>query len=275
MPKKTIEFTKMQGAGNDFIIIEAKKGLNYASLAKKVCDRTAGIGADGLLVLDRSKTEDFKLQIFNADGSQAEMCGNGARCLAAYIAQDRKLRARLFSIETKAGRIYAQAQGERALVQLSHPTGYTPDITIPAEGRDLQLHFIDTGVPHAVIFVADIEKIDVNAIGRFIRYHERFAPRGTNVNFVEQMEEDLVAVRTYERGVEGETKACGTGSVASAIIAYLQSHPGITERRQARMRVLTVSGEILQITFDLKDQAMTNVWLKGSAKFIAEGKFFW
>ena len=272
---KKIKFIKMAGAGNDFIMIDAKKGLNYKSLTKKVCDRTNGIGADGLIVLDKSKKkQDYRMRIINADGSEAEMCGNGARCLAAYIVETKKPKKKLFSMETLAGEVLGEAKGEVANIRLSEPTDHKKDIKLKVNGRNLTVQYIDTGVPHAIIFVDDVENIDVKKIGEIIRYHTKFKPRGTNVNFVSFDKKDLVNARTYERGVEDETKACGTGSVACALIAYLQTHPDVTDKKGARMRVRTRGGEILQVTFDLIDGRITNVWLKGSAKFICKGEYY-
>lgn len=267
----------MAGAGNDFLVIEANKSLDYKKLALNACHRTNGIGADGILILDKSKTADYRMRIINADGSEAEMCGNGARCLAAYIARYKKPTKKLFSIETLAGLILGDAKGETARVRLSDPTDYQPNISINLNDKAIYVHYIDTGVPHTIVYVHGLANIAVNNIGALIRNHKTFKPRGTNVNFVEQMDENCVAVRTYERGVEGETRACGTGSVAAAIISYLQSHPGTLQRDQknALMNVLTQSGETLEVTFDIAAQKMANIWLKGSAKFIAQGKYFY
>lgn len=274
--KKPIPFTKMVGAGNDFLVIEANKALDYKKLALKACHRSDGVGADGILVLDKSKTSDYRMRIINADGSEAEMCGNGARCIATYIVNRKKPAKKLFSIETLAGEILGEAKGEVARVRLSEPADYRPGIALNLNGKEIHVHYIDTGVPHTIVYVNGLAAIDVNKIGPTIRYHKTFAPRGTNVNFVEQTDKDLVAVRTYERGVEAETRACGTGSVASAIVSYLQSNPGTLQRDQkkALMNVLTQSGETLEVTFDIVAQKITNVWLKGSAKFIAEGSYF-
>ncbi len=271
---KIIRFTKMAGAGNDFIVIDAAPGLNYKKLAMKACDRTNGVGADGLLILDKSAKADYKMRIINPDGSEAEMCGNGARCMAAYIACNKNLGKKLFTMETLAGLISAEASGEAARIQFSPPSGYTPEMTIDVNNRTLHVSYIDTGVPHAVVFVDGLEGIDVAAIGRVIRYHDRFKPRGTNVDFVEQVNEDLVSARTYERGVEDETKACGTGSVAAAIVAYLRANPDAREKKAARMNVRTASGEVLEVTFDIKGGEAANVWLKGSANFIARGEYY-
>ncbi len=267
----------MVGAGNDFIVIEANKSLDYKKLALKACHRTSGIGADGILVLEKSKTADYRMRIINADGSEAEMCGNGARCIATYIVQNKKPAKKLFSIETLAGTILGEAKGEIARVRLSEPNDYRPNIALDLNGKTIHVHYIDTGVPHTIVYVNDLGGIDVNKIGPAIRYHKTFAPRGTNANFVEQIDKNLVAVRTYERGVESETRACGTGSVAAAIVSYLQANPGTLQRDQkkALMNVLTQSGETLEVTFDIIAQKITNVWLKGSAKFIACGEYFY
>lgn len=274
--KKNIKFTKLVGAGNDFLVIDAQKGLDYKKLALKACHRSDGVGADGILILDKSKTSDYRMRIINADGSEAEMCGNGARCIATYIVNRKKPTKKLFSIETLAGEILGEAKGEIARVRLSEPNDYRPGIPLTLNGKEIHVHYIDTGVPHTIVYVNGLAGIDVNKIGPTIRYHKTFAPRGTNVNFVEQKSKELVAVRTYERGVEAETRACGTGSVAAAIVSYLQANPGTLQRDQKKavMNVLTQSGETLEVTFDINAQKITNVWLKGSAKFIADGNYF-
>ena len=177
-------------------------------------------------------------------------------------------------METLAGTILAEAKGETARVRLSDPKDYQSDIKIKVNGRSLNVGYVDTGVPHTVIFVEGLQEIDVNSLGRMIRTHERFKPRGTNVNFVEQLDRDLVELRTYERGVEAETLACGTGSVASGLIGFLNSHPEIRTQKAASMKVKTKSGEVLDITFDLQDGTITNVRLKGSARFIAKGEYY-
>lgn len=193
----------MSGAGNDFLIINAQSGLNYQKLAVAICDRTTGIGADGLLILDSSRNADFRMRIINADGSEAEMCGNGIRCLAAYITANRAPNKDLFSIETLAGQILAQQKGKKITVRLSDPHDYRPEVRLQIQGRPLTLQFINTGVPHAVVFVNGLAGMAVNAIGPLIRHDKAFAPRGTNVNFVEEITPDTISVRTYERGVEG------------------------------------------------------------------------
>lgn len=273
---KNVHFTKMAGAGNDFIVIDAPKTkIDLKKLTQKSCDRSNGLGADGVVVLDKSKTSDYKMRIINADGSEAEMCGNGARCLAAYIVATRNPKKKLFSVETLAGEILAEAKGEVANVRLSPPKDYRASVIVDVNNRPLTVSYIDTGVPHTIVFVNGLEGVDVFTLGKIIRNHEAFKPRGTNVNFVEQIDGDLVAVRTFERGVEDETKACGTGSVAAAIVSYLKANPEVKNKKGAKMRVKTRGGEILEVKFDLTDGVVSNVWLKGSAKFVARGEYFW
>lgn len=272
---KKIFFTKMVGAGNDFIILDEPNGVkNFSKLALKICDRKTGLGADGLLTLSKSRKTDCRMRIFNADGSEAEMCGNGARCMASYIIQRKLFKKEIFGIETLAGVILAKAKGEIAHIRLSDPKDYQPDVSIIVNKRKIRVNYIDTGVPHAIIFVEGLHFIDVQTIGRVIRYHKRFAPRGTNVSFVEQLKNNLVELRTYERGVEAETLACGTGSVAAAIISFIKSSTDIHTKRGVTIKVLTASSEILEVSFEVDHQRISEVWLKGSAKFIARGEYY-
>ena len=265
----------MSGSGNDFILIDKPKAsINLKKLAVKACDRTNGIGADGLIIFGQSKQSDYKMRIINADGSEAEMCGNGARCFAAYVVKNHKPKKKLFSFETVAGEILGQANSKEAVVRLSDPKNYKAGIPITVLDRTITMSTINTGVPHTIIFVDDLKNINVSKIGGIIRYHNKFKPRGTNVNFAEQVSEHLVYARTYERGVENETKACGTGSVAVAIVTYLKANPDITNKAKAKMRVRTTGKEILDVTFDLIDGSVSNVWLKGSTKFIAKGEYY-
>jgi len=273
-----VPFVKMQGAGNDFIVIDHAVGLDYVALAKKVCDRHMGIGADGLMVLDAPSSGDYRMRIINADGSEAEMCGNGARCMAVYIAQKFALVPETFAMETLAGKICATVHGESASVRLSDPRDYRPNVEVKVGAQKLTGHFINTGVPHTVIFVQGLQEMDVNGLGRLVRNHPVFAPKGTNVNFVEKIKDDCIALRTYERGVEAETLACGTGSVAAALVGYLQGEAKHEPRKGAAIRVVTKSGELLDVAFDLdvvdEKNVITNVWLKGGGKFICKGEYY-
>lgn len=262
---KKINFTKMVASGNDFIVIEGvKSGIkNYKFLAKEMCDRKFGVGADGLLVLDKSRRADVRMRIFNADGSQAEMCGNGARCSALYSMLHLTKKHNL-KLETKAGIIETDVKVDNVRIKLTQSKDLALDLPIVVNGRELAVNFINTGVPHAVIFVQGLENINVFGLGRAIRKHKEFSPRGTNVNFIEVLNDNSLGIRTYERGVEDETLACGTGSTASALIFALKSGA------QNKVNVHTKSGEILKVYFkhDLSD-----VWLEGRGKIVYKGEY--
>ena len=194
MGKVKINFTKMVASGNDFIVISQSLGSrSLKDLAKKICDRKFGIGADGLLVLGKSKVAGIKMRIFNADGSEAEMCGNGARCVSLFTGR------KSVSIETKAGVIEAKVSGDNVKIKLTDPKEINLDTSLDVSGRTLKVNFVNTGVPHVVVFVEGLDKINVDAIGRNIRYHKKFAPKGTNVNFIEVLSRDSLKIRTYER----------------------------------------------------------------------------
>ena len=269
---RSIPFAKLSGAGNDFVIIEPRTKLNLQGLARRVCHRTDGIGADGLLVLDKSRRADCRMRIFNADGTEAEMCGNGVRCLAAYLHR-RKKKAH-FSIQSKAGIIATQVNGPQIRVRLSEPKDFQPHIPLRINGRTIRVHYIDTGVPHVILYVDGLDHIDVNAIAPTIRYHKKFSPRGANVNFVEQLKPASLAVRTYERGVEGETQACGTGSAAAAVVTYHLTHLERPQTQKIRTRILTSGGETLRIYLTILEGRPNEVWLEGPVHYIAEGHYF-
>jgi len=278
---KTIDFYKMVAAGNDFVVIENKltaKTAQLSSLARKICDRKFGIGADGMLIIEKTKKANVKMRIFNADGSEAEMCGNGARCSALYARQQAGIspfavkgaKTKTIKIETKAGIIESEVDGDSVRIKLTDPKDIGLGIPIVVNERALRVNFVNTGVPHTVIFVEGLEKIDVDGLGRLIRYHSKFAPKGTNVNFVEMEGDNLINVRTYERGVEAETLACGTGSTASAIIT------GCIMKGFGRriIKVRTKSGEILKIYFEQDNNKFENVWLEGRARFVFKGRYY-
>jgi diaminopimelate epimerase len=269
---KKLAFVKMVGSGNDFVVVESPKG-NLAKLAKEICQRKTGIGADGLLVLEKSRQADFRLRIFNPDGSEAEMCGNGARCAAVYLVEVKKGKRKNFVLETKAGLIECRVNKDNAVIKMSQPRDINLDVSLSLPDRILKLNSINTGVPHAVVFVDNINKADVVGIGREIRYHTKFAPAGTNVNFVEREAKDFIKVRTYERGVENETLACGTGSVASSLITFLKN-PLPKKSGTFTMKVLTLSTEILRVHFDYKEKKIFNVWLEGKARMVHMGVYY-
>ncbi|MGC1478955.1 MAG: diaminopimelate epimerase, partial [Chthoniobacterales bacterium] len=220
-----LAFTKMNGAGNDFILLDNRsKALSLStSQIARLCDRHRGIGADGLLLVEppAAGAADFRMRYYNADGGEAEMCGNGARCFSRYGARLLgETASSALSFETPAGVISASLLGEEVELAMSAPHSLAPSNDLTIEGTLVSTHSINTGVPHAVVFVDDLELADVRTLGARIRHHEHFAPAGTNVNFVAKTEEGI-AIRTYERGVEDETLACGTGVVAAALIHHL------------------------------------------------------
>ncbi len=264
MEKKTF-FDKYVAAGNDFLVVDNRAGLvkKPAEAAKALCDRKMGVGADGLLLLERSKKATIKMRIFNPDGSQAEMCGNGVRCLA-HFAFNRKLAGARHTVETGAGLIEAQVRGAVVKAKLTDPNGLRLNVRLNINGHGESLHLINTGVPHAVIVDKDLDACEVQTRGRAIRTHAHFSPRGTNVNFIRRTQEGI-AVRTYERGVEGETLACGTGSTASALVA--SSLFGLA----SPVRVKTQSGETLKVHYKKGPKGYSQVFLEGPVTKSFEG----
>jgi diaminopimelate epimerase len=279
---KKIEFTKLVAAGNDFLLIDNRSsrisGRAIAALAKRMCDRKFGAGADGLLLVERSKSADFKMRIFNADGSEAEMCGNGSRCFALYCSRLKKNIVSDLRIQTLAGMIRAHVNKDQVKVNLTAPKDLKLDIPIKVNGRTLRVNFINTGVPHAVIFAQGLSSMEIVDLGRQIRYHKAFAPKGTNVDFVEVVGEKYISIRTYERGVEDETLACGTGSVGSALITGYKIEQNLALKPQGIVQksfnVQTRGGEILNICFTLKGKAFSDVWLEGRATIVYKGVWY-
>ena len=264
---KRISFWKMSGSGNDFVVIDNRKGSIHPakSWVKEICGIHTGIGADGILLLENSRKASFKMRIFNPDGSQAEACGNGFRCIARFARQRLRL-PDSFRFESQSGLIEACVSGGHVRVQLVKPSGYHKG-ELRVSGRRFRYSFINTGVPHTVLFVEGLEKIEVNGLGRTIRHHDQFMPRGTNVNFAEIKGRHEIHLRTYERGVEAETLACGTGSTASALVSALAGYV------EAPVRVKTSGGEILTVNFERRGGTFSNVTLEGKAEFVFEGKW--
>ena len=262
-----IKFWKMTGCGNDFIVVDNRDGVVKAAgeFARRVCPRQTAVGADGVLLIENSDRADMRMRIINPDGSEAEMCGNGARCAARFAALNDIAPERLV-METIAGPIHAEVMGDRAEVQLTVPTDYRPSITLDLDGGAVETHHINTGVPHAIVFVGEVDKVDVPKTGRAIRRHKTFAPAGANADFVQVVADDKIRVRTYERGVEDETLACGTGAVASALVALL--HGKVTRQP---VQVLLRGGELL-VKADIQDRQIKDVRLTGEALIIYEGR---
>jgi diaminopimelate epimerase len=269
----------MTGSGNDFIIID-NRALKLAKergreLARLACRRKVSVGADGLILIQNDAEADFAWHFFNSDGSEAEMCGNGARCAARFALLTGIVDKDRFSFRTLAGLIEAQVMGERIKVRMPPPHSMEIDVPVGLNDSLLHLGFIITGVPHAVFFVdsrAKLEELDVFDLGRRIRLHQRFQPAGTNADFVFVYSPHNISVRTFERGVEAETLACGTGCIASALIAAAK------DLVASPVDVLTRSGETLVIHFEKNSQgdriAFSEVHLEGDAKVVYDAELW-
>lgn len=266
-----IPFVKMSGTGNDFIIIDHREPLipreEQPEFARKVCRRMFSVGADGLILLENSDDADFSWQFYNADGSVAEMCGNGARC-AARFAHTHGIAGRKMRFATLAGIISAEIaeEQEQVQVELTPPTEFREALSITLGGEERRFSALNTGVPHAVMF-SEEEDLPVKEWGRLVRYHDLFQPAGTNANFATLLDTGVLQVRTYERGVEDETRACGTGAVAAALIAAIE------KRVSSPVEVVTSGGDHLQVGFELwEGPRIEKVVLTGPARAIYDGR---
>jgi diaminopimelate epimerase len=265
-----ISFSKLSGSGNDFILIDNRDGRvpkeRLSETARRLCRRKFSVGADGFIALERSETADFRWQFFNADGSTAEMCGNGGRC-AARFAAERGLAGERLCFETLAGTIRAEVRGSRVKLELPPPGAWEPDREIPLDSGSVRASSLHTGVPHAVVCVEDLEAVDVEGLGRRIRFHPLFRPAGTNADFIRRGEGNRILLRTYERGVEAETLACGTGAVAGACVA---SHRWAL---QSPVEVLTRGGEVLTVFFsrDPRTGRYGDLFLEGGTLWVYDG----
>jgi diaminopimelate epimerase len=259
-----LTLSKMSASGNDFIVIDNRNGKvdekfqDINEFVRKVCRVHHSVGADGVILIENSAQYDFRWRFFNADGSEAEMCGNGGRCAARFASMNGIAKQRM-AFETVAGIIKAEVHGPKVKLQLTRPIDIKLDYPVCIEDKEVFLSSVNTGVPHAVLLVSDIDHVPVEDLGRMIRHHKAFGEKGTNVNFVEIIDKKNVKIRTYERGVEGETYACGTGSVASAVI--------LSEKALVKtpVNIHTRGGEVLKIHVD------DDVYLEGNTKIIYVG----
>ncbi|MBI4971554.1 MAG: diaminopimelate epimerase [Candidatus Omnitrophica bacterium] len=263
----TIPFYKMQASGNDFIVIDHREPFipDVKAFAKKVCVRQFSVGADGVLLVEKSSQADFKMRIINADGSEAEMCGNGSRCVVLFARDVLNLRVPL-TMETLGGLVSGDIQDGWIKVKLVEPKNYRAAIALGISGSKKIVSFVDTMVPHVVHFTDHLNEFPVREVGRAIRNHKEFAPRGTNVNFVQVLGPNQISVRTYERGVEDETLACGTGVTASSVVSAIE------HQVKSPVHVTTRGGEVIKVYFDLVDGRPTNVHLEGQAHFSFKGE---
>ncbi|MFH1416497.1 MAG: diaminopimelate epimerase [Elusimicrobiota bacterium] len=270
-----IDFVKIEGAGNDFVLIDridtGSETIKWKKVVPSLCRRKFGIGADGVLVLEPHDDSDFKMRIFNPDGGEVSMCGNGARCSAYYYFSREEVSSTKFC--TGAGIMRAEASKKgRIRLSMTQPTGIELDILIRTEDGELSVSFIDTGVPHVVVETEKLDSLDVEKLGRAIRHNERFLPEGTNADFLQVTGKSSLEVRTYERGVEGETLACGTGAVASAIIASLKN------KVVPPVDIKTRGGDVMKVYFQKSDDEdlisrIYDVKLEGAVNRVFTGSF--
>jgi diaminopimelate epimerase len=268
---KKIDFYKMSGSGNDFIIIDNRDNIidknGLSNFIAKVCRRKMSVGADGMILVENTDSADFKWRFFNSDGSVAEMCGNGARCVARF-AYLNDIAGSKMTFETLAGIVEAEVIGERVKVKMTDPSELKTGDTIELENGLVSISSINTGVPHVVIVKDSTDDVDIVKIGREIRYHDKFLPAGTNVNFACHIKDNTIAIRTYERGVEDETLACGTGAAASAIVmANIMN-------MDSPLSVLTRSGEYLNVFFKEKEDQYYDIYLEGDARIIYKAQLW-
>jgi len=268
---KPIPFFKMSGSGNDFIIIDNREAVvpeqRLHELVVGACRRKLSVGADGLILIEGSESVDFRWRFFNADGSLPDMCGNGARCAARFAflhgIADRKM-----AFETLAGIIEAEVGATGVRIRMTDPKALNAEFPLELDDRSVTVGSVNTGVPHVIMMVDDIETVDVVATGRAIRYHREFAPQGTNANFVARTAAGEIFIRTYERGVEDETLACGTGNVAAALL--LAANHGLV----SPVTLTTRSGSPLTVHFTRGGDCFENVFLEGDARVIYRGELW-
>ena len=261
----------MHGGGNDFVLVDHRRPVlpeaEQPGFARKVCARKVGVGADGLILIESSDKAHFSWRFYNSDGSVAEMCGNGARC-AARFAVLHHLAPEKLAFETLAGLIKAEVKGRRVRLALTGVEDFHLHLDIPVDDKIITGHFLRVGVPHVVIPTDQLEEVPVVQLGRAVRFHPLFQPAGTNANFVSFKAPRALAVRTYERGVEDETLACGTGAVASALIAARLG------RAASPVAVHTRGGEVLTVDFKLKGDNFSDIHLEGDALVVYQGELW-
>ncbi|QSR85685.1 diaminopimelate epimerase [Methylacidimicrobium sp. B4] len=265
-----IHFTKMTGAGNDFVVVDNRDGrlrLRPDQIAR-LCDRHFGIGADGMLVAEADGRQDrIRMRYYNADGGEASLCGNGARCFARFLEPlVREQEGGRLSFLTGAGLIEATFAGGEVSITMPDPGESRLRQLVSTRHGPLEVHWIHTGVPHLVVFVQSVKSIDVEELGRELRWLPDFAPEGVNADFVELLGSNRIAVRTYERGVEAETLACGTGVTASALVAHrVKGH-------SSPVSVLVRSGDWLRVGFERTGDRLHGVRLEGPARAVFTGE---
>lgn len=268
-----IPFMKFSGAGNDFVIINNLENLvdsTDTNFVQKVCERRMSVGADGVLLVEKADgigtgSVDFRMRYFNADGGEVETCGNGARCISRFAYLNGIVTEKMRFL-TNAGIYESEIVGDNVKVRMSEPTDIRLNVPLQLKDGVHTVGFANSGVPHVVFFVEDLDGTDVFDMGQQTRYHADFKPAGTNANFIRIQSSERLEIRTYERGVEDETLACGTGSIASAIVSAALG------KVTSPVSVKTASGVVLKIHFDMSDGEPKNVYLEGDARVIYAGE---
>ena len=262
-----IPFWKMHGAGNDFVLVDDRQA-EFPSHDREwmagVSQRRTGVGCEGIILIQPSRTSDFRMRFFNPDGGEVEMCGNGARCVAR-LAHEIGAAPASMTIETVAGQLTAEITGERVRLTMTPPKDWRLNRTLAMPEGLLAYGFVNSGVPHAVVRVENLDAVNVAAIGAVIRRHADFAPAGTNANFIAVSDAHNLRIRTYERGVEAETLACGTGMVAAALVAGRMGwvHSPVT--------LNCASGDQLEVTYSLRGETPEQITLLGPAEHVFKG----
>ena len=263
-----VHFYKVSGAGNHFVLLDVRNGpppMTRRALVRSLCLHGHSVGADGVLFVERSSTADFKLVYYNADGGEASMCGNGARCAAAY-AFDKGIAGAAMTLETRCGIIEAKARRGNVELNMGFPRHLREKLTVSTSLGKVAGSAVDTGVPHFVTIVRDLKNLAVDSLGRELRLHRAFRPEGVNVDFVQMNRDGSLLMRTYERGVEAETLACGTGAAAVAVCLGAMGLVG------SPVRILTWGGDTLCVRYSDRCNPLSVMLLDGPAQVIYEGK---
>ena len=267
---KKIHFVKMHGAGNDFILVDDRAGtfpahdhLRIAALAA----RRTGISCEGLILVQRSSVADFRMVFFNPDGTEADLCGNGARCVAAFAREIGAATSPAMTFETRAGLVDAEVADSRLVrVWMPEPRNRRYNLQVKLKGRVIAGDFVDTGVPHFIVPTTAVASVDVAKLGRELRLADAFAPNGVNVDFVQYKAPNIAIMRTYERGVEAESGACGTGAVAAAVVGVE------TKGLSLPIRIHCSQGCELTVEGDWRHAKSTGFILTGPVKRVFEGE---
>ena len=257
----------MHGAGNDFVLVD-DRSLKFpagdAAWIARIAARRTGVGAEGIILIQPSAQVHFRMRFFNPDGGEVDMCGNGARCVAR-LAHDIGAAPASMRFETGAGVVAAEMVGKQVRLNMTTPTDWRLGRTLDLPGGSRSYGFVNSGVPHVVMEADDLEAVDVAKIGAAIRYHKDFAPKGTNANFIKVTGPQSLRIRTYERGVEAETLACGTGMVAAGLVA------GKAGRVKPPVKVVCASGDTIEINYRLTAEGADHVTMLGPAAYVFTG----